>query len=270
MTARDRDNEELEKLHREFRSLQLMAYAMIGMVVLVIVVSVMRIFLLTFLFLAAAVLFQLFVFRRKQKEYTTHVMQEKVRRTIGPLLGTDEVKTDGSADLRAEMVAGSELVPVIKKEGTVNFYAAVSGQTGAGNKKMKVTASDVTIAVPALSVKGGAEILCGNWVHIDMAPEGAADGYDIKVRNGNLPAGTGGAALPARFSKQLAELVRFTPGKVHLRVLNGNADVFIQDRFLDAGFSPRADVTPALLERNPLPELEKVLDLIWTLRNTDR
>ena len=50
-----------------------------------------------------------------------------------------------------------------------------------------------------------------------------------------------------------------------MRVDGDMVDVFLKDRFLAANFSARGEVTKQMIDWNPMPELEKVLDLVWTL-----
>ena len=247
-------------MEKEFRKLQLMAYGMIGLIVLVIIVSAFRQFYLTLLLLAAVLFLQVFVFRRKQKEYTADAVRANLQNTVCPLLNTDKVITltggnDSGSEgelVRNEIVRAirdSDFFKVLDKEGAVNVFVAVNGYYGKAARRLRVTTADVSITVPVEGAKISADIVTGNWIRL-VFPMGT----DLKEE-----------ALPDQFRSRLGSLKRFTPGKVFYRVKGDSADVFIQNRFLDAGFSPRVPVTAEMLRNDPLPELGKVLDMFYPL-----
>lgn len=268
------------ELKKEFDRIRYTAYFMIGMVICVILVSALRKFWLTLIIIAATVFLQLFVFRKMQKAYVEHAVRENIMATAGQLLHTDQVVMKGEELMSADVIRGAALVPVMDKTGAINLFAAVSGYTGKGSKKMEVTSCDVTLAHHQEGTRISAEILCGNWIHIQL-PETTR--YHFTVTDGKVQSleeenetekkigdftnteTANGMGMPERFYRQLEKLEDYTTGSLSMRVDGNTVDVFLKDRFLAANFSPRSEVTKQMIDWNPMPELEKVLDLVWTL-----
>ncbi len=266
-----------ERLKKEYDRIRYMAYLMIAIVIAVILVSAFRKFWLTLVFIVAALFLQLFVFRRMQKKYVDHAVEANLRATVCRVLNTDRVAMKGEEILSEEVIRKAALVPVIDKSGAVNIFAGVSGYTGTGQKKMDVTTCDVALTRHLEGAKVSAEILCGNWIHIDL-PQNTGYRFLVienKIQNlmdlktdqeeaveDKAAAKTG---LPERFYKRLESLKDYTTGSLSMRVDDNTADLFLKDRFLVQSFSPRSEVTEKMIDWNPLPELEKILDLVWTL-----
>ena len=262
------------RLKKEHDRIRYMAYLMIGIVIAVILVSAFRKFWLTLVFIAAALIIQLFFFRRMQKQYVEHAVEENLRATVCPILNTDRVEVKGEELLSKEVIREVQLVPVMEQSGAVNIFTGVSGYTGTGKKRMEVTSCDVALTQHQEGTKVSAEILCGNWIHI-VLPE--KTGYcflvqENKVRNVTDHGEKEGKLLseeplrlPERFYSQLEKLEDYTTGSLSMKVNDDMADIFLKDRFLAANFSARREVTEKMINWNPLPELEKVLDLVWTL-----
>lgn len=268
---------ETEKLKKEYDRIRLTAYFMIAMVICVILVSAFRKFWLTLIIIAVTVFLQLFVFKKMQKKYTDHAVTENIRATIGQILHTDKVVMKGAELLDEQVIREADLIPAIDKSGAVNLFTAVSGYTGTKDRKMKVTSCDVTIAKHQEGARISAEIICGNWIHIEL-PE--VTGYSFIVKDGRIlpsidreDAGEGersadiseSAEISEKFRRELEKLEEYTTGRISMRVKNDTTDIFLRDRFLAASFSARSEVTQQMIDWNPLPELEKVLDLVWTL-----
>ena len=268
---------ETEKLKKEYDRIRITAYFMIAMVICVILVSAFRKFWLTLIIIAVTVFLQLFVFRKMQKKYADHAVTENIRATIGQILHTDMVVMKGDELLDEQVIREADLIPAIDKSGAVNLFTAVSGYTGIKERKMKVTSCDVTIAKPQEGTRISAEIICGNWIHIEL-PE--VTGYSFIVKDGRIlpsidreDAGEGersadiseSAEISEKFRRELEKLEEYTTGRISMRVKNDTTDIFLRDRVLAASFSARSEVTQQMIDWNPLPELEKVLDLVWTL-----
>jgi hypothetical protein len=267
------------KLKKEFDRIRYTAYFMIGLVICVILVSALRKFWLTLIIIAATVFIQLFVFRKMQKDYVNHAVEENIRATIGQLLHTDQVVMKGKELMSEDVIRDAALVPVMDKSGAINLFTGVAGYVGKDSKKMKVTSCDVTIAHHQEGTKISAEILCGNWIHIAL-PENT--NYHFTVKDGQFRSlvqqnekenigdisdeeAANGTGMPERFYGQLEKLEDYTTGILSMRVDGDMVDVFLKDRFLAANFSARGEVTKQMIDWNPMPELEKVLDLVWTL-----
>ena len=268
---------ETEKLKKEYDRIRITAYFMIAMVICVILVSAFRKFWLTLIIIAVTVFLQLFVFRKMQKKYADHAVTENIRATIGQILHTDMVVMKGDELLDEQVIREADLIPAIDKSGAVNLFTAVSGYTGTKDRKMKVTSCDVTIAKHQEGARISAEIICGNWIHIEL-PE--VTGYSFIVKDGRIlpsmdreDAGeversadiSESAEIPEKFRRELEKLEEYTTGRISMRIKNDTTDIFLRDRFLAASFSARSEVTQQMIDWNPLPELEKVLDLVWTL-----
>lgn len=268
---------ETEKLKKEYDRIRITAYFMIAMVICVILVSAFRKFWLTLIIIAVTVFLQLFVFRKMQKKYADHAVTENIRATIGQILHTDMVVMKGDELLDEQVIREADLIPAIDKSGAVNLFTAVSGYTGIKERKMKVTSCDVTIAKHQEGTRISAEIICGNWIHIEL-PE--VTGYSFIVKDGRIlpsmdreDAGeverstdiSESAEIPEKFRRELEKLEEYTTGRISMRIKNDTTDIFLRDRFLAASFSARSEVTQQMIDWNPLPELEKVLDLVWTL-----
>lgn len=266
-----------EKLKKEFDRIRLTAYFMIAMVICVILVSAFRKFWLTLIIIAVTVFLQLFVFRKMQKKYTEHAVTENIRATIGQILHTDKVVMKGDELLDEQVIREADLIPAIDKSGAINLFTAVSGYSGTKDRKMKVTSCDVTIAKHQEGTRISAEIICGNWIHIEL-PE--ATGHSFIVKDGRILPSLAGedagkakisadspeaAEVPVKFRRELEKLEGYTTGTISMRVNYDTSDIFLRDRFLAASFSARSEVTQQMIDWNPLPELEKVLDLVWTL-----
>lgn len=264
------------RLKKELDRIRYTAYLMIALVVVVILVSVLRKFWLTTFFIAVTVFLQLFVFRRMQKNYVEHAVLENIKATAGRLLNTENVVIKGDKMLPEEVIRKAALVPAIEKAGAINCFAAVSGYAGTDEKRMEVTSCDVTFAQHQPGTKISADIVCGNWIHIRM-PE--KTGYWFTVSDGMIrndrepddrapeafPGHKGGIRLPERFYRRLEKLESYTTGSLSMKVGSDTADVFLRDRFLAGKFRAGSEVTEQMIEWDPLPELEKVLDLVWTL-----
>lgn len=272
-----------EKLQIEFKRIRYMAYLMIAMVAAVILVSVLRKFWLTLFFIAATVFIQLFVFRKMQKNYVEHAVLENIKATVGKALHTDNAVITGSEMLAEDVIREAALVPVMDNKGAINRFAAVSGYAGTGDKQMEVTSCDVSLAVHQAGTKISADIVCGNWIHIQLPEETK---YHFTVTGGKVRGFSTGleekenreednsidsvkadgiAQLPECFYRKLEKLEGYTTGALSMRVDGDMANVFLKDRFLSGKFSARSEITEQMIDWNPLPELEKVLDLVWTL-----
>lgn len=247
------------RLKKEYDKIHFMAYFMIAMVVMVILVSAFRKFWLTLLFIAVTVILQMFVFRRMQKEYANHAVQENLRATVCPILNTDVVVMKGEELLSKEVIREAALVPTVEQSEAISLFAAVKGHTGTGQKRLEVITCDAAIPGHVSGAKVRAEIRCGNWIHILLPAE---TDYSFLVKEGRVLSDDG---LPERFYKKLDSLESYTTGSFSMRIAEDTADVFLKDRFLAANFSARTEVTEKMIDWNPLPELEKVLDLVWTL-----
>lgn len=267
------------ELKKEFDRIRYTAYFMIAMVICVILVSALRKFWLTLIIIAATVFVQLFVFRKMQKKYVDHAVEENLRATTGQLLHTDQVVMKGNELLSEDVIREADLVPVMDQSGAINLFTAVSGYVGKDSKRMEVISCDVTLAHHQEGTRISAEILCGNWIHIQL-PE--KTGYHFTVKEGKFRSledehekenigdmtnaeNANGMRMPERFYRQLDKLEDYTTGSLSMRVDGDTVDVFLKDRFLAASFSARSEVTKQMIDWNPMPELEKVLDLVWTL-----
>ena len=262
------------KLKKEHDRIRYTAYLMIGIVIAVILVSAFRKFWLTLIFIAAALFIQLFVFRRMQKQYVEHAVEENLRAAVCPILNTDRVAAKGEELLSKEVIRETQLVPVMEQSGAVNIFTGISGYTGTGQKRMEVTTCDVALTKHQPGTKVSAEILCGNWIHIGLPVK---TGYHFLVQENKVrsvtahdenegePVPEEPLRLPDRFYSQLEKLEDYTTGSLSMTVNDDTADIFLKDRFLAANFSARSEVTEKMIDWNPLPELEKVLDLVWTL-----
>lgn len=75
------------------------------------------------------------------------------------------------------------------------------------------------------------------------------------------------AKLPSSaFLQKLRAFSEYTPGKISVGIRDDVLDVYIRNRFLNAGFSVREAVSKQALIRDPYPELHHVLELVSFLK----
>lgn len=285
---------ELESLRREQRLLRYSAYLMIGLLAGVILISVLKLYYLTLASVTLVILLQLFYFRRKQKEYRSHLQRANLLAVKGGILGTEEVDEKGGAGLSVEALRNAELIAYREQGKAVNFFLGMNGRY----KGLEIVSADAAIAQFYGDDSRKAEVSCGNWTHIllpldsgldirlldrdimrqsthskfysehsnllelDTADKGIPECYLFYK---NSSAVYSEPELPALFKERLRSITGYTPGRIAISIRGREMDVYIRDRFLGRSFSIHGEPDEKLLTVDPYPELEKILELAAAL-----
>ncbi len=273
----------MNELKNENKKVHYLAYLMIGVLVSVLVVSFLRLYYLTFILLIIALAIQLFVFRRAQKNYIKHCENANISLTVMKTAGASEIVERGDY-LTEEMISEAHIIPFVPK--TFTQFKAVKGSKDG----VLVSTTDISL-VDKKNEKGiAAEVHTGNWIHLELPEESGFNAHIVEddlmtesSRNAFFSENYKEEALPDGFPKRfhiyveknaeeqkisegflskLKSLSDYTPGNIGVRVKGKEADIFIRNRFLAAGFSAKEDVSEKALERDPFPELKHVIDMM--------
>lgn len=273
----------IDELKKENKKVHYLAYLMIAVLISVLVVSFLRQYYLTFILLILALAIQLFVFRRAQKNYIKHCENANIALTVMNTVGASEIEERGNY-LTEDMISKAHIIPFVPK--TFTQFKAIKG----AKNGVTVSTTDISL-VDRKNEKGiAAEVNTGNWIHLELPKESGFNAHIVEdelmtasSRNAFFGEDYKEMPLPEGFPKRfhiyienndeeqkisegflskLKSLSDYTPGKIGVRVMGNEADIFIKNRFLAAGFSAKEDVNEKALARDPFPELKHVLDMV--------
>ena len=280
---------ELSRLKKEYGLFKRSAFFMIGYLLIIILIAVLvkNVYLIMVL-LFAAVLVQVFLVRRFQKQYTRDFRLSNLRLTTARMLETDEISEKSGGRVDAELTERAELIPCSKEKDSFMAYMGMDGKY----KGIPVCTADVTFREDFRLVEKGrnrAHINCGCWIHLDLAEENPYDfriihelavptpmlmnwmkerlqlrqipasekelsaEYYILSRRDELP-GDG-------FFKSFRKLQEYTPGYCAVSVRGKSLDVFIRNRVLNRAVSITEGPDEKGLMLEAMPEIEKIREM---------
>ena len=283
MAVRKMQDQYVQELAQENKRIHYMAYALIVLLVAVIVVSVLKQFMLTSILLVAALLYQIFVVRKQQRAYLKKCENTNITLSTLRDFSDADIEEKGT-QLSEQELEATGLLPFVPK--TVSFFKSIHGTKG----KLDIRATDCSVAQHQHEKGVAADINTGNWIRIRL-PE--STGLNVRIlEDGVFPAEfqtdfykkqqleeaarpegvsssmhiyTAGqdAKLPSSaFLQKLRAFSEYTPGKISVGIRDDVLDVYIRNRFLNAGFSVREAVSKQALIRDPYPELHHDLELV--------
>ena len=287
MAVRKTQDQYVQELAQENKRIHYMAYALIVLLVAVIVVSVLKQFVLTSILLVAALLYQIFVVRKQQRAYLKKCENMNLELSTLTDFSDAEIEEKGTK-LSEQELEDAGLLPFVPK--TASFFKSIHGTKG----KLKIQSTDCSVAQHQHEKGVAADINTGNWIHIQL-PE--STGLNVRIlEDGVFPAefqtdfykkqqleeaarpegvpsslhlytADQDAKLPSSaFLQKLRAFSEYTPGKISVGIRDDVLDVYIRNRFLNAGFSVREAVSKQALIRDPYPELHHVLELASFLK----
>ena len=283
MAVRKTQDQYVQELAQENKRIHYMAYALIVLLVAVIVVSVLKQFVLTSILLVAALLYQIFVVRKQQRAYLKKCENTNLELSTLRDFSDTEIEEKGTK-LSEQELEDAGLLPFVPK--TASFFKSIHGTKG----KLKIQSTDCSVAQHQHEKGVAVDINTGNWIHIQLSE---STGLNVRIlEDGVFPAEfqtdfykkqqleeaarpegvsssmhiyTAGqdAKLPSSaFLQKLRAFSEYTPGKIAVSIRGDVLDVYIRNRFLNAGFSVREAVSKQALIRDPYPELHHVLELV--------
>lgn len=278
-------NDYIEELNKDNKKVHYIAYLMIGVLILVLVVSVLKQFYLTLFFLAAALMLQFMVFRKVQQNYIKNCENANLRLTTMLGINADAVEEKGTC-ITEEIVEKAHIIPFVSK--TFTSFKAIDGYKDG----IRVSCSDISVVERKKDNGIAADVCTGNWIHFELKEKTGIKAIIIEddlmteasrttffdtadYKETVLPEGfpkrfhiyvpvseNQDTVLPTdSFLNKFKSLSDYTPGKIGISISGGSADIFIKNRFLAAGFSPKQPVNEATLMRDPYPELSHALEL---------
>lgn len=275
------------ELAAENKHIHWMAYALIALLFLVLVATALRQFALTSILLIVAIVYQIFFVRKQQKRYLRKCENTNLELSTLRKLENTKIEEKAEGISEAELLEAG-LFPFVPK--TASFFKSITGKKGA----LQIRSTDCSAAEHQHEKGMAAEILTGNWTHIEL-PEDT--GLNVRIvekelfpaefrtefygkqkleeqtpRDGMpstlyLYAAGADAPLPGgAFLQKLRSLTEYTPGMLALSIQGNKLDVYIRNRFLASSFSVREPLSKEALLRDPFPELSHILDLIPFLK----
>lgn len=278
-------NDYIEELNKDNKKVHYIAYLMIGVLILVLVVSVLKQFYLTLILLSAALLLQFLVFRRVQQDYIKKCENANLSLTTMRKIDADLIEEKGAC-ITEEIVEKAHIIPFVPK--TFTAFKAIKGHKDG----IEIISSDISVVERKKDNGIAADVCTGNWIHFNINDH--TDIHAIIIED-DLIADTSGKTffdnseykeieLPEGFPKRFhmyvpviasqdtllpndsflnkfKSLSDYTPGKLGVSISDVSIDLFIKNRFLAAGFSPKQPVDEATLMRDPYPELVHALEL---------
>ena len=236
---------------------------------------------LTLLLLGTAVAYQLFYLRRRQKQYLRELIRANLESTVCQKLGAEPPEERGGGTVTPRAVRAAQLMPFDETEGCCLLAQGITGTLGG----MPVSGCDATFGQTFHLVKNGRKrvhFTCGVWVRLQLPADTGADWrlldpdaiptpirQDFYAAQSSLePAGTlddrwvfyRAAGEPSgKLLRKAGELAGYTPGKAAFSLQGDTLTVFLRDRFLARPVSMKSAPTAALLQFDPLPELDYIL-----------
>jgi len=294
-------NEYISELKNENKKVHYLAYLMIAVLVLVLVVSVLKQYYLTFALLAVALFLQLFVFRRFQKQYTRKCENANISLTTLKKINASEIEeksTSVSEDMVsiAHIIPFVEKTFTAFKsiKGNIDKISAASSDISVVERKNDkgiaaevITGNWTHLELPENS--GIKAVIVEDELISDAAMKSFFDGSGYK--EAKLPEGfpkrfhlyifpnetkdnasedttfnqasdCASSKLPGDgFLNKVKALSDYTPGKLGVCISENTVDVFIKNRFIAAGFSPKVEPDEKTLMRDPYPELTHIIEL---------
>ena len=282
---------DLQQMYRRYR----MQVLLLLLLLIAALVFVFKNRLLTLVVLAIALLFHLFIVRRRQKTYVNAFIQANLERTLCPKLDMDTVSEKNASHMTADLLKSAQLMPFPQESGTPLLCWELSGCL----RGLSVSLCDATLAQDFKLVEKGKNRVhfnTGVWTHIELSKDTGMNFRFLheasvptpirmeffsreslltpsKISDPELaksfvlyhPVTEEAPALPGRFLDELKKLAEYTPGYVAISVHGSQMDVFIRGRFLARPVSVRQAPTEALLSFDPFPELLYLMDLAGTL-----
>ena len=248
------------------------------------------------LILAAALIYHIVFLRKRQKEYTSFVTAENLRRTTMEQLEAKELfeKSGGSIDRETIRTAG--LIPMDDGDSSALLMLGMAGKM----KGMDVSVCDATIAESfSLTEKGKKRVHhnAGAWFHIRLKKDTGLNlrilhedavpllmkknYYQMKTDLLQIPSSK--IALPSvfytytdagsgddinismEFIHKFLELSEYTPGKLAVSIQGDRADVFLRGRFFGMPVTLKKMATDDSLSFDPMPELKKIVQMVGAL-----
>ena len=131
-------NEYISELKKENKKVRYTAYLMIAVLVMVLAVSVLKQFYLTLALLVAALVLQLFVFRRFQKDYVRNCENANISLTTLKKINASEIEEKGTS-VDESMVKSAHIFPFVEKT-----FAAFKSIKGSKDNTV-ISSSDITV-----------------------------------------------------------------------------------------------------------------------------
>lgn len=287
MAVRKTQDQYVQELAQENKRIHYMAYALIVLLVAVIVASVLKQFMLTSILLVAALLYQIFVVRKQQRSYLKKCENTNLELSTLRDFSDAEIEEKGTK-LSEQELEDAGLLPFVPK--TASFFKSIHGTQG----KLDIHSTDCSVAQHQHEKGVAADINTGNWIRIQL-PE--STGLNVRILEDGVfpvefqtdfykkqqleetarPEGVPSslhlytadqdAKLPSSaFLQKLRAFSEYTPGKISVGIRDDVLDVYIRNRFLNAGFSVREAVSKQALIRDPYPEIHHVLELVSFLK----
>lgn len=282
--------QELQQLYQRYR--RIVFFILLLLIASLIMIFVNRSFSLPILL--AAVIFHLAVLRPCQKKYTTTVTHLNLRQTLCRTLGNDEIAELNGDLITADTLTSAGLMPCGDESSTPLLRWGLHGE----RKGLRVSLCDATIPQNfRLAAKGKRRVHfnAGVWVHIDLPSDThlhyrlldetsvptpiRMDFFSGKwnYETAHIPDSDLGKRFVLYRPKnteqepshsliqKLKALMEYTPGYVALSVNSTRLDVFVRGRFLARAVSVSQKPSQALIDLDPFPELDYILELAKTL-----
>lgn len=273
----------ISSIQDKYRKLRL--YTLIMLVLLIS--SVAFVFIqknVTFVLLTVAILYHLFVLRKKQKEYSNSVTETNLKNTLCPYLGTKDLHLHNGGTITLQTLQSAGLMPVRVTKGSPLLCFGIDGQ----KNDFSVSICDATIAQDFTLQKKGRKRVhfnSGVWVHMEQpnplknrwclldetsVPTPIRMDYFSKDKT-MQPFSVGNdyigercvlyhpidqdVHLSAALLHEIKRLIDYTPGYMAISVNGNSIDFFIRGRFLSRPVSLSQAPTKETLSFDSFPEL---------------
>lgn len=250
---------------------------------------------LSLVLLAAAVIYQIFYLRKKQKNYLASVTRENLLLTTAKKLHSDAPLPQSGGEITAATIHEAELITLSDDKAKPYFAQGMSGTY----KDVPISVCDATLpCFFKLKEKGKKRIHMnsGAWFHLTLPKKTDLDFRliqkdsfptpmrlaffeaqpqlinlkvpDIRLnKDFALYGKVGKATLSGPFLDALKELSDYTPGRIAISVRKNQMDVFLRGRFFAMPITVRTAPSEKLLTFDPMPELDKIVHLASLLVN---
>lgn len=270
----------LEQLLQQYRRFKRCVFAMI----LLLVVAVVFVFInrtVTFVILAAAVLYHIFYLRKLQKRYVNTFTDTNIRETLGKDIGAVDVDSGSGGKITEGTVRQAQMVPFDERAGSCLLREGLDGEMDG----LKVALCDAVLAETFQLVKKGKNrihYLTGVWITYTLNQDTGADWrlldkdvLPVPIRQNyykerkSLKRMHFDNAADERFilysrnetvpdnklMREILALADYTPGKLAVSLKGDKLTIFIRDRILARGISVKNPPTMETLTFHPFPEI---------------
>lgn len=279
--------ETLARLQHQYRAYRRLVLLFIPILAAAVVFAFVNRYV-TFVLLAAAVLYQVLYLRRLQKKYQNDFIQNNILCTVAQKIGADHVTEESGGALTPEVLRKAALIPFDEGKATCLLREGISGEL----EGFQVDLCDATMAETFRLVKKGRKRVhfnSGCWVRVKLSKDTSydfrlmdVDAVPTLVRrayyqehphyekgtlpNRNLeelfffyrPVNTD-VVPSSKLQTQLEKLSNYTPGKVALSLQGDTLHIFIRARFLARPISMRSAPSMEALGFDPFPELSYII-----------